>query len=82
MTTSILGEERVYSILYLLITLQGGSKEVRAGTWSEELMQGTWRNHVYLCVLHASIGLLPFTTQDHLAQKHSTQCAGSSHINH
>ena len=40
-------------------------KQVRAGTWRQELMQKPWRGAAYWLALHGLLSLLSYRTQDH-----------------
>jgi hypothetical protein len=60
MTKKQVGEERVYSAY--ISTLLFIPKEVRTGTWRQELMQRPWRGVAY-CL--AFLGLLSYRTQDY-----------------
>ena len=52
------GEERVY--LSILPCCNPSLKEVRAGTWKQELMQTPWRGAAYLLAHHGLLSLLSF----------------------
>lgn len=53
------------------------------GTWMQELKQRPWRDVAYWLLLHGLLGLLSYTTEDHLPVEWLCSWkVGPVHINH
>lgn len=61
------GRGSVYSSLIFQVTVitEGSqSKNPKAGTWTQELMQRPWKSATYWLSLHGLFSLFSYTTQD------------------